>query len=69
VSEEDLSETKLRERVASPAIYLVAAGLAAIAGFGTVYLSFAPPDNGRPEAKEDSGAAGAGAATSGKTAK
>jgi thiol-disulfide isomerase/thioredoxin len=68
VSEEDLSETKLRERGASPAIYLVAAGLAAIAGFGTVYLSFAPPDNG-PEAKEDSGAAGAGAATSGKTAK
>jgi len=69
VSEEDLSETKLRERGASPAIYLVAAGLAAIAGFGTVYLSFAPPDNGRPEAKEDSGAAGAGAATSGETAK
>jgi thiol-disulfide isomerase/thioredoxin len=70
VSEEDLSETKLRERGASPAIYLVAAGLAAIAGFGTVYLSFAPPDNGRPEVKEDSGAAGAGAAaTSAETAK
>jgi thiol-disulfide isomerase/thioredoxin len=70
VSEEDLSETKLRERGASPAIYLVAAGLAAIAGFGTVYLSFAPPDNGRPEAKEDSGAAGAeAAATSAETAK
>lgn len=65
-----MSETKLRERGASPAIYLVAAGLAAIAGFGTVYLSFAPPDNGRPEAKEDSGAAGAGAAaTSAETAK
>ena len=69
MSEEDLSETKLRERGASPAIYLVAAGLAAIAGFGTVYLSFAPPDNGRPEAKEDSGAAGAGAATSREAAK
>lgn len=65
-----MSETKLRERGASPAIYLVAAGLAAIAGFGTVYLSFAPPDNGRPEANEDSGAAGAeAAATSAETAK
>jgi thiol-disulfide isomerase/thioredoxin len=59
VSEEDLSETKLRERGASPAIYLVAAVLAAIAGFGTVYLSFAPPDNGRPEAtgEDEAGAA------------
>jgi thiol-disulfide isomerase/thioredoxin len=63
VSEEDLSETKLRERGASPAIYLVAAILAAIAGFGTVYFSFAPPDNGRPEATEDLGSAGAGTAT------
>jgi len=62
VSEEDLSETKLRERGASPAIYLVAAGLAAIAGFGTVYLSFAPSDNGRPEAAEDLGSAGFGGA-------
>jgi thiol-disulfide isomerase/thioredoxin len=62
VSEEDLSETKLRERGASPAIYLVAAVLAAIAGFGTVYLSFAPPDNGRPEATEESGSAGTGTA-------
>ena len=57
-----MSETKLRERGVSPAIYLVAAILAAIAGFGTVYLSFAPPDNGRPEATEDSSSAGAGAA-------
>jgi thiol-disulfide isomerase/thioredoxin len=70
VSEEHLSETKLRERGASPAIYLVAAGLAAIAGFGTVYLSFAPPDNGRPEATEDSGSAGTGVAAPGaETAK
>ena len=29
-----------------PAIYLIAAILAAIAGFGTVYVSFAPSDNG-----------------------
>jgi thiol-disulfide isomerase/thioredoxin len=70
VSEEDLSETKLRERGASPAIYLVAAGLAAIAGFGTVYLSFAPPDNGRPADTADSGAGGGGtAATNEGTAK
>jgi thiol-disulfide isomerase/thioredoxin len=59
VSEEDLSETKLRERGASPAIYLVAAILAAIAGFGTVYLSFAPSDNGRTENTGDSGSVGA----------
>jgi thiol-disulfide isomerase/thioredoxin len=70
VSEEDLSETKLRERGASPAIYLVAAGLAAIAGFGTVYLSFAPPDNGPPETMEDSSpAAGGQAATNEEGAK
>lgn len=37
------------ERAAPPAIYLVAALVAAIAGFGTVYLSFAPSDNGRPD--------------------
>jgi thiol-disulfide isomerase/thioredoxin len=61
VSEEDLSDTKLRERAASPAIYLVAAILAAIAGFGTVYLSFAPSDNGRTENTGDSGSGGAGA--------
>jgi thiol-disulfide isomerase/thioredoxin len=60
VSEEDLSETKLRERGASPAIYLVAAILAAIAGFGTVYLSFAPSDNGRTENTGDSGSVGGG---------
>jgi thiol-disulfide isomerase/thioredoxin len=35
------------KRAAPPAIYLVAAVLAAIAGFGTVYWSFAPSDNGR----------------------
>jgi thiol-disulfide isomerase/thioredoxin len=42
---EDLSKRKQRDR-AAPAIYLVAAILAAIAGFGTVYVSFAPSDNG-----------------------
>ena len=35
------------KRAAPPAIYLIAALLAAIAGFGTVYWSFAPSDNGR----------------------
>jgi thiol-disulfide isomerase/thioredoxin len=43
-----LSKRKQRDRAAPPAIYLVAAILAAIAGFGTVYVSFAPSDNGRP---------------------
>jgi len=57
---------KKRDRARSPAIYLVAAGLAAIAGFGTVYVSFAPSDNGRPEAPapsspgDEAGGAGAG---------
>jgi thiol-disulfide isomerase/thioredoxin len=66
VSEEDLSETKLRERGASPAIYLVAAVLAAIAGFGTVYLSFAPPDNGRTADTGDSSSAPSGATATNK---
>jgi thiol-disulfide isomerase/thioredoxin len=42
-----LSRRNEGERAAPPAIYLVAALLAAIAGFGTVYWSFAPSDNGR----------------------
>ena len=40
------SKTKRRERAAPPATYLVAAVLAAIAGFGTVYVSFGPGGNG-----------------------
>ena len=36
-----------REPDAPPATILVAASIAAIAGFATVYLSFAPSDNGR----------------------
>jgi len=35
-----------RKHAASPAKYVIAAGLAAIAGFATVYLSLAPSDNG-----------------------
>jgi thiol-disulfide isomerase/thioredoxin len=42
-----LSRRNEGQRAAPPAIYLIAALLAAIAGFGTVYWSFAPPDNGR----------------------
>ena len=34
-----------RKHAASPAKYVIAAGLAAIAGFATVYLSLAPSDN------------------------
>ena len=64
-----MSKRKQRERAAPPAIYLVAAIIAAIAGFATVYLSFAPSDNGRPGNQESSAAGGeseltAGAATS-----
>ncbi|MGV1013986.1 MAG: TlpA family protein disulfide reductase [Methyloceanibacter sp.] len=45
---EELSERKQRKaRPTPPAVYLVAGILAAIAGFGTVYVSFAPSDNGR----------------------
>jgi thiol-disulfide isomerase/thioredoxin len=42
-----LSRRNEGKRAAPPAIYLIAALLAAIAGFGTVYWSFAPSDNGR----------------------
>jgi thiol-disulfide isomerase/thioredoxin len=51
-----LSRRNEAERAAPPAIYLIAAMLAAIAGFGTVYVSFAPSDNG------SSGAGAAGGA-------
>jgi thiol-disulfide isomerase/thioredoxin len=41
-----VSERSETKRAAPPAMYLVAGLLAAIAGFATVYVSFAPPDNG-----------------------
>jgi thiol-disulfide isomerase/thioredoxin len=47
MSGKTLSKRKGRDRAAPPAIYLVAASLAAIAGFATVYVSFSPSDNGR----------------------
>ena len=57
-----MSERSETKRAAPPAIFLVAGLLAAIAGFATVYVSFAPSDNGRPEAAEDLGSAGFGGA-------
>jgi thiol-disulfide isomerase/thioredoxin len=44
-----VSKRNERKRAAPPAIYLVAALVAAIAGFGTVYVSFAPSDNGETD--------------------
>jgi thiol-disulfide isomerase/thioredoxin len=53
-----VSKRKERDSAASPAIYLVAAIVAAIAGFGTVYVSFAPSDNGSSGAGGSTTAAG-----------
>lgn len=39
--------SKKRKQTSLPAKYVIAACLAVIAGFATVYLSFAPSDNGR----------------------
>jgi thiol-disulfide isomerase/thioredoxin len=47
VSVEDVNRSAKSDRDASRATIIIAALLAAIAGFGTVYLSFAPSDNGR----------------------
>ncbi len=67
MSEEDVNRSEKREPDAPPATILIAAMVAAIAGFATVYLSFAPPDNGRlasspaggfAEPKAESGAQG-----------
>ena len=41
-----MSKRNERKRAAPQVVYLVAALVAAIAGFGTVYVSFAPSDNG-----------------------
>jgi thiol-disulfide isomerase/thioredoxin len=59
-----VSERKKRMRTAAPGIYLVAGILAAIAGFGTVYVSFAPSDNG-PSAESGASAVGGGGAEDG----
>lgn len=41
-----MSKRNERKRAAPQVVYLIAAVVAAIAGFGTVYVSFAPSDNG-----------------------
>ena len=58
-----MNSTKRRKHAASPAKYWIAASLAAIAGFGTVYWSLAPSDNAlrpasAPEAPAQMPAAG-----------
>ena len=63
-----MSKRTERDRAAPPAIYLVAAILAAIAGFGTVYVSFAPSDNGRSGGPEASDSAAGGPETNGGAA-
>jgi thiol-disulfide isomerase/thioredoxin len=74
VSKATRSKTKRRERAAPPATYLVAAVLAAIAGFGTVYVSFGPGGNGglpvspTSSASSQTGGAAPGAARSGPLA-
>ena len=69
---EDVNRSAKRDRDASPATIIIAALLAAIAGFGTVYLSFAPSDNGRLAVslatQGENGAAGQPAASGGGAA-
>jgi thiol-disulfide isomerase/thioredoxin len=57
-----VSKRNERKRAAPQMVYLVAALVAAIAGFGTVYVSFAPSDNGGT-AVSGSGSANQAAAT------
>ena len=58
---EDVNRSAKRDRDASPATILIAASLAAIAGFATVYLSLAPSDNGRLASSIKQGEGGAAA--------
>ena len=60
-----MSKRKQRDRAAPPAIYLVAAILAAIAGFATVYGSFAPSDNGKDGRRASDASTGESTATGG----
>ncbi len=62
---EDVSKRNERKCAAPQVVYLVAALVAAIGGFGTVYVSFAPSDNGRGGETESSGPAGEGSGTGG----
>jgi thiol-disulfide isomerase/thioredoxin len=56
-----VSKRKKRQSAAPPASYLVAAVIAAIAGFATIYWSFAPSDNG--VATSEGAGSGPGAAS------
>ena len=56
-----MNRSEKRDRDATPATIVIATLLAAIAGFGTVYWSFAPSDNGRIALS--TGKQGEGAAT------
>jgi thiol-disulfide isomerase/thioredoxin len=60
-----VSKRKKRQSAAPPASYLVAAVIAAIAGFATIYWSFAPSDNGvaPPEGSGAASGSGPGAAS------
>ena len=65
-----MSERSETKRAAPPAKFLVAAVLAAIAGFATVYVSFAPSDNGpSPSASGDQGTAASSQGTGGVLAR
>ena len=61
-----MDASKERKHASLPAKYVIAACIAVIAGFATVYLSLAPSDNGRPpgsvkdEATKAAGGAGSG---------
>jgi len=62
-----------RQHAASPAKYVIAAIVAAIAGFGTVYWSLAPSDNGSgpaaaPETPAEAASGGTGLAKTGPLA-
>lgn len=63
-----MSTRNERKSAAPPAIYLVAALAAAIAGFVTVYWSFAPSDNGRSGESAISAPKGASQATGASSA-
>jgi thiol-disulfide isomerase/thioredoxin len=68
VSEEDVNRSVKRDRDAPPATIVIAALLAAIAGIGTVYLSFAPSDNGRFASSSRGGTSEPSAPAAGTTA-
>ncbi len=68
-----MNASNKRRHAASPATYVIAAIVAAIAGFGTVYWSLAPSDNGSgsasaPETPTEAASGGTGTAKTGPLA-